>query len=174
VTEKGCVVDQPVFWSALLAVSVALVVVRLRRGAPLLTRFSRRTPVGALVVAAVAAVALVFHCGSMFFAPWVDAIPGLGGPAGAVRAMGTASQAAYWVPAALLVVMLGRLWWPAVLVIVVSLVGVGVTMFSPYPLTTHLVWLATATLTLVATATGLLDRGSGTPRRRTSAARATA
>jgi len=148
-------VDQPVFWSALLAVSVALVVVRLRRGAPpLLTRFSRRTPVGALVVAAVAAVALVFHCGSMFFAPWVDA--------------------AYWVPAALLVVMLGRLWWPAVLVIVVSLVGVGVTMFSPYPLTTHLVWLATATLTLVATATGLLDRGSGTPRRRTSAARATA
>jgi len=55
VTEKGCVVDQPVFWSALLAVSVALVVVRLRRGAPLLTRFSRRTPVGALVVAAVAA-----------------------------------------------------------------------------------------------------------------------
>jgi hypothetical protein len=105
-----------------------------------------RVPRGELAITAVAGLALVFHCASMFFAPWTDALPG-GRPLGeAVRALEAASQAAYWVPAVALVLALHRVWWPGPALLAVTLVGVGVTMFWSTPLTTHLAWLAAAVL----------------------------
>lgn len=136
--------DHPIFWSALLAVAVLTTAVRLRTGAALLPRHA--TPVGraGLLVAALSVLVLVFHCAAMFFGPWVDAIPGAQAPADAVRSMGTISQLSYWVPAGALVLALLRVWWPGLLLLVTTLTGVGVTMYWPYALTTHLAWLAAA------------------------------
>lgn len=146
---------QPVFWSALLAVTVVVAAVRLRAGRPLARRAVRLTW-AELVVAGLSVLALVFHCAAMFFGPWVDAIPGATAPADAVRGMGTASQWAYWLPAAALVLAWRRVWWPALALLVITLLGVGVTMFWPYPLSTHLAWLAAVILVGVAVSAGLI------------------
>lgn len=134
--------EQPIFWSALLAVAALAMAVRLRNGAPLLPRHA--TPVGraGLLVAGLSALVLVFHCAAMFFGPWVDAIPGAQAPADAVRSMGAISQLSYWLPATMLVLALLRVWWPGLLLLITTLAGVGVTMYWPYALTTHLAWLA--------------------------------
>lgn len=108
-------------------------------------------------MAAVMAAALVFHCAAMFFAGWVDAVPFAEQPAVAVRDLDSlASEVAYWVPAAGLVIALRRVWPPALGVLVVTLVGVGYTMFVPHSLSTHLAWIAAATITLVMVAAGLV------------------
>lgn len=134
--------DQPIFWSVLLAVAVLAVAVRRLVGRPLLGRHA--TPIGrpALLVAGLSVLALVFHCTAMFFGPWVDAIPGAQGPADAVRGLGATSQIAYWLPAATLVLAVRRIWWPGLLLLVITAVGVGITMYWLFALTTHLGWLA--------------------------------
>lgn len=150
--------DQPVFWGSLLLIGLAAVVVRLSVGRPLLARFATPLSAGAAATAATAVVVLVFHCAAMFFAPWVDAVPGLTGAAEAVRALGTTSQVAYWVPAAVLVAAVRGVWWPARLGLVGTLVGVGVTMYLPFPLGVHLAWLAASGLAVGVVATGLVGR----------------
>jgi len=107
-------------------------------------------------VAAIAVAVLVFHCAAMFFADWVDAVPFAEAPADAVRALGPASQVAYWVPAVALVIALRRVWPPALGLLIVTLVGVGYTMFVPYALTTHLAWLGAAVGSWVLIATALV------------------
>lgn len=154
---------QPGLWSTLLVVVVVLGAVRLlvvRR--PLVVRRASPVPVPALVVAMLSALALVFHCAAMFFGPWVALIPGTAGSAGAVNAMGTASQLAYGVPAVLLLVSLWRVWWPALLVLGVCLLGVGLTMYLPFALETHLVWLTAVILVGAAVFSGLVGRGTPT------------
>jgi len=157
-------VNQPWFWATLLVVAALAVAVRLRAGRPLLPRRARAIPDGALLVAAVSAAALVFHCAAMFFAPWVAAVPGTGGAADAVRAMGASSRLAYWVPAVALVLAVHRVWWPALLTLTVCLLGVGITMYGAFTLTVHLGWLAALIVTGSAISAGLLgrraDRGS--------------
>lgn len=138
----GHPMDQPLFWSAMLGVAVLGAVARLTGRHALRSRRAVRVPPQLLAVAALAALALVFHCAAMFFAPWTDAVPGLQSPGEAVRGMGPASRWAYAVPAAVLVLALLRVWWPALLVLAATLTGVGVTMYGPYPLATHLAWLA--------------------------------
>lgn len=159
--------EQPVFWGVLLAAAVLVAGLRVRSGWPVLPH--RAVPVGraALAVAGVATLVLAFHCATMFFAPWTDAVPGLRPPGDAVRALGTASRWSYWVPAAVLVVALRRVWWPDLALLVVALLGVGITMFWPYPLTVHLGWLAAAVLSVVFVAGALLvpAPSSGDPAR---------
>ncbi len=93
----------------------------------------------------------------MFFADWVNAVPFTQAPAAAVRDLDSlASEISYWVPAAALVIALRRVWPPALALLVVTLVGVGYTMFVPHPLTTHLAWLAAAVIALVLTNTALV------------------
>lgn len=134
--------EQPIFWSVLLGVAVLGGAARWRAGRPIWARRAVPVPAVWLAVAALAVLALVFHCGAMFFAPWTDAVPGARGAGEVVRAMGTASRWAYWVPAVVLVVALRRVWWPGLLVLVAALLGVGITMYGPYSLPTHLAWLA--------------------------------
>ena len=94
---------------------------------------------------------------AMFFAEWVDAVPFAEAPAAAVRDLGSlASQMSYWVPAGALLIALRRVWPPALVLLVVTLVGVGYTMFVPHALTTHLTWLAAAVVTLVLVNTALV------------------
>lgn len=135
--------NQPVYWSTLTAAVVVLAVLRLRTGHPLL--LSRRAiPLRRWewTTAALGVAALVFHCGAMFFAVWVDAVPGLQTPAAAVRALNGTSQWAYWGPAVMLLASMRRAWWPGPILLAATLSGVGVTMFWSYPLPAHLSWLA--------------------------------
>jgi hypothetical protein len=129
---------------------------RLTARRPLWPRHSRSVSPVELAGIAVAVTTLAFHCAAMFFADWVDAVPFAETPARAVRSLGVVSQVAYWVPAAGLVIALRRLWPPAVGLLVLTLIGVGVTMFVPHALTTHLAWLASAVITVVLIATALI------------------
>lgn len=142
--------DHPLLWSALLGVVLLGGLARLlARDAVLAPRaVPLRAWERAFVV--IGGVLLVFHCTAMFFGPWVDAVPGLEPAARAVRASGTASQIAYWVPAAAVVFGWRRLWWPALAVVAVNLIGVGVTMFIAFPLVVHLAWLSALVLAALA------------------------
>lgn len=133
--------NQPFLWGGLLAFAIAVGVVRMVRGRAFLP--GRAAGLGPLArwVAGVSIAALVFHCSAMFFGPWVNALAFLRPLAAEVNAMGTPSQIAYWVPAAALLLAWRRVWWPGLVLMAVTLAGVGVTMYWPYPLTVHLWWL---------------------------------
>ncbi|KGJ71897.1 hypothetical protein GY21_19070 [Cryobacterium roopkundense] len=133
--------NQPLLWGGLLAFAVVAGVVRLVVGRPLLRGRSLRVGSVSAAVAFASGLALVFHCAAMFFGPWIDAVAFLRAPADMVRAMGVASEIAYWVPAAALLLAWWRVWWPALVALAVTLAGVGVTMYWPYPLVVHLAWL---------------------------------
>ena len=149
--------DQPIYWGVLAATAIVLAGARLVARRPLWRSRARAVSRGDLVVAAAAVAVLVFHCMAMFFADWVDAVPFAEAPAAAVRDLDSlASEVSYWVPAAALVVALRRVWPPALLVLLVTLVGVGYTMFVPHALDTHLAWLAAAVVTVVLTGTALV------------------
>jgi hypothetical protein len=99
---------------------------------------------------------LGFHCAAMFLPVLVDAVPLSRSLAEAVRSLGPVSQVAYWVPALGAVIALRRVWPPALASLVLSLVGVGVTMFVPHSLTTHLAWIAAAVASLVVISSALV------------------
>ncbi|MDJ0339746.1 hypothetical protein [Cryobacterium sp. PH31-O1] len=150
--------NQPFLWGALLAFAIVAGALRLVVGHPLLrSRSVRVGPLGA-AVALVSGLLLVFHCAAMFFGPWINALPLLQAPADMVRSMGVGSEIAYWVPAALLVLAWRRVWWPALAALAVAVVGVGVTMYWPYPLAVHLAWL-TAIIVVGSLIPTLLLRG---------------
>lgn len=153
--------NQPVYWSVLLAVAVLAGAARLVTGGPLLRRRAAPLRRVELLLAFAALIALVFHCAAMFFAPWTDALPGGRALGDVVRAGGTASQWAYWLPAVVLLLAVRRLWWPGPVLLAVALAGVGYTMFWPHPLPTHLGWLATAVVAVVAVATSLVGPRGG-------------
>ncbi len=156
-TCEGVTVDQPIYWGVLAIMATVGAAARLAARGPLWQRRARAIPSGELVVAAIAVALLVFHCGAMFFMDWVDAVPFAEAPATAVRDLDSAaSRVAYWAPAATLVIALRRLWPPALLFLVVALIGVGYTMFVPHALTTHLAWLASAVVAVVLIATALV------------------
>ena len=148
--------DQPVYWGTLTAAALVGAAARLVARRPLWRRRSSAIPPSELVTAAVMVAVLVFHCAAMFFADWVNAVPLAEGPADAVRELGLLSQVTYWVPAAVLVVALRRVWTPALVLLTVTLVGVGYTMFVPHSLTTHLAWLAAAAIVVVVIAAALV------------------
>jgi hypothetical protein len=135
-------VNQPFLWGGLLAFAIAAGVVRALRGRPFLPGRAVGLSSLARTVAVVSAAALVFHCAAMFFTPWVNAIGWLRPLAAEVNAMGVASQVAYGAPAVLLLLAWRRVWWPGLVLMAVTLVGVGVTMYWPYALVVHLAWLA--------------------------------
>ena len=143
------------FWVALAIVPAVALVVRVLNGRPLSTRV---LPLGRLDLAVVVGtlLALGFHCAAMFFPAAVAAIPLSDSAAESVRELGAGSQAAYWLPAGLLVLALRRAWTPLLLTEVSVLLAVGITMFWSFSLTTHLVTIAgsvVVTAAVLATAT---------------------
>jgi len=151
-------VNEPLFWAGLLGLALFAVSVRALRGRPFLP--GRAVSLGpvARTLAVLGAIALVFHCSAMFFAPWVSAVAPLRPLVMHVNAMGVASQVAYWVPAAALLVAWRRVWWPALVLMVALFAGVGVTMYWPYPLIVHLSWLAAVIIAGVGVSTALTGR----------------
>lgn len=150
--------NQPFLWGALLAFAIIVGSVRAVRGRPFLAEQAVDLgPVGR-PVAVLSAAALVFHCAAMFFEPWVTAVAVLRPLAAAVNAMDAASQVAYWVPAALLLLAWRRVWWPGLALTAVTLAGVGVTMYWPYPLVVHLWWLGAVIVAGVLVSTALTGR----------------
>jgi len=150
--------DHPLFWSLLAGVAVLVMVTRLVVGRPLLPHRAVLLTRAELVLATVCVLALGFHCGAMFFAPWTDALPGGQAFGDSVRAMGSASEWAYWVPAAALMLALSRIPWPALVLLGATLIGVGMTMFRPSPIEIHLAWIATAVLLLALISSSLIGR----------------
>lgn len=119
---------------------------------------SRLLPLGRLDLALVVVtlLALGLHCAAMFFPAAVAAVPVSDDAAEAVRDLGAASQAAYWLPAGVLVLALRRAWTPLLVAEVSVLLAVGITMFWSFSLTTHLVTIAgsvVVTAAVLATAT---------------------
>ncbi len=150
--------NEPVFWSVLLGIFVAGASVRLLVRRPLWLGRSTALHPWELGIAAASLVVLVFHCAAMFFAEAVSVVTFLNAPAASVRALGTLSQAAYWAPVALLVIAIRRLWLPALGILALTLLGVGITMFWPFELTTHLTWIGAAVISIMAIAFGLVAR----------------
>ena len=150
--------DEPVYWLVLLGIFVAGASVRLLVRRPLLLGLSTALHPWELVTAGASLVLLAFHCSAMFFAEWVNAVPSLSAPAASVRELGTASQTAYWVPVVMLVIATRRLWPPALGILTFTLLGVGATMFWPFELTTHYMWIGSAVITIVVIASALVAR----------------
>ncbi|MDJ0377341.1 hypothetical protein [Cryobacterium sp. PH31-L1] len=150
--------NQPFLWGGLLAFAIASAILRLVVGRPLLRKRSVRVGWPWAVVGFASGLALVFHCTAMFFGPWVDAVSFLLAPADMVRGMGAGSQVAYWLPAAALVVAWQKVWGPALGALIVTLAGVGVTMYWPFPIDVHLAWL-TAVIIVGSLIPTLLLRG---------------
>ena len=136
----------------LVATPVALMM--LRFATPMLPSRSAQ-PIGRtdLLLLALGAVGLVFHCTAMFFPEQTALVPLTGGAIDAVNRMGSASILLYALPAGFVVVALRRIRWPALAVVAATLIAVGVTMYAGSPLDVHLATIALAVLTLsIATA----------------------
>jgi hypothetical protein len=152
----------------LTAALVALALLRLLARRPLLAARARTIARGEAVLAGVSLLLLVFHCAAMFAPDVIALLRVLDRPAAVVRDLGDpVGQAAYWVPAAALVVAVRRLWWPAPLATGITLLAVGWTMYGDFTLTQHLVAIVTAGLVVGLAVTGLVSgvgRPSGRPR----------
>ena len=146
------------YWYSLLAFAVGGLLVRLVVRRPLGGRLARPLAFWESTLAAVALVALAFHCGAMFFTAQVDAIPFASGSKSAIDELGLTSKLAYALPAALFVLAVRRLWPVAVAALALSLGAVGVTMYKWWGLNVHLTAIATAITLIVITWTALVSR----------------
>ncbi len=151
------------YWVILTGIAVAAVPIGLTAG--------RAHPHGArtngawVAVGVVALGALVFHCVAMFLPRLVPPVGPLPAAADEIRALGLPSQLAYWLPATLLVAALRRLPPVPVTALAGVLVGVGVTMFWPFPLAVHLAFIAAAVGTLAGLVGMALGQASARPAR---------
>ncbi len=152
-----------VYWALLLAVALIGIAARFVNGNPLFPRRALRLHYVEGAVAMAALLALGFHCAAMFFSPVVDAIPGLQGPASAIRALGLVSQIAYWTPAVIVIIALRRMWLPAIAAESATLLVVGITMFGPFALAIHLAAIAAAIVVTLTLGVALVYPGSARP-----------
>ena len=141
--------NEPIFWAVLAVIAIGSASTRLVARRPLWPGRSSAFRPWELTMAGVSILVLVFHCAAMFFADWLDVVPFSAAPAAVVRTLGPESQALLGTGLTL-VIASRRVWLPALSLLVVTLVGVGVTMFWPFELTTHLAWLAAAVITISA------------------------
>jgi len=145
------------YWVVLTGIAVAAVLIGLWAGRAQARR--ARLNGASLAVGVVALGALVFHCVAMFLPRLVPPVGPLPAAADEIRALLLPSQLAYWLPATLLVAAVRRLAPVAVTALAGVLLGVGVTMFWPFPLTVHLGLIAAA----VGILAGLLGMAIGQP-----------
>jgi hypothetical protein len=147
-------------WFLSLAVIAAvLMIARLALRRPLLPRHARALPAIEAVLIAASLVLLIFHCAAMFAPDAVAAFRVLDRPAAVVRDLrDPIGQAAFWIPAAALVVGTRGLWWPAPISAALSLVAVGWTMYGDFTLTQHLIAILVAGVLIAGALSGLVTR----------------
>jgi hypothetical protein len=151
------------FWAALALVPVVAFLVRALTRRPLSTHVLRLGRLD-LALVVVTLLALGFHCAAMFFPTAASAVPLSDGAAEAIRELGTASQTAYWLPVALLVLALRRAWTPLLVAEVGVLLAVGITMFWSFSLTAHLATIAGSVVVTAAVLTTATYRPVVLPR----------
>lgn len=134
------------YWAGLAAVTVLALVLRVVHRGPMSRHVAALTRLD-IGLAAACVLVLGFHCAAMFFPQATDSVPGADGAAEAVQGLGAASQVAYWVPAAVLLVAFRRVWTPLLAAEAGVLLAVGVTMFWSFGLSVHLVAIAASVTT---------------------------
>lgn len=145
----------PEYVVSLALIVLGLVALRLIGLFPVLAAARPLTRVDALV-AFLGALALVYHCTSMFFPALGRAVPG--GPAlvPVINGLGAGSAVLYVIAAVVLLVGIRRLHPLAVAVDAVALVVVGVTMYDGGPVAVHLAAIAVAVVALAVTITAFV------------------
>lgn len=141
----------PFFVPALAGTALILLILRLAVPGLPLQRFARRLTPLDLILTVLGVLGLILHCASMFFRPVVAALPGTDDVIAQINSMGTASMIWYAVPALLVLIGLRRQHWVALLLVALSLLAVGVTMYNGTPLATHLASIFTAGVMIAAT-----------------------
>jgi hypothetical protein len=119
-------------------------------------RHARPVTFADAVLAGVGLAGLGLHCGSMFFGPVVDALPGAGVAISEINAVGTASIVWYAVPAMLVMFGLRRQHPAALAAVALALTAVGVTMYDGGSLSTHLTAIFVSVVVLAAVASTLV------------------
>jgi hypothetical protein len=151
------------YWYSLLALAVGGLLVRLAVRRPLGGRRAKPLAQWESALAAATLLALLFHCGAMFFSAQVDEIPSASGAESAINDLGLTSKLAYAIPAALFLFAVRRLWPFAVAALALSLSAVGVTMYDSGGLNGHLTAIATAITLIVITSVALVGRSGARP-----------
>lgn len=151
------------YWLSLLFFAVAALALRLVLRRPLLPRWARVMGRANIGLASVAALALGFHCGAMFFTDEVALLPGVDGAISAITALGLTSKIVYAVPSALLVVALRPIWRPPLIACASALFTVGLTMYWWFGLWVHLTTIAVSFAALAVIASSLVRVGDGRP-----------
>ena len=123
-----------------------------------LTRIARPITVVDAIVVAFATLGLALHCGAMFYRPIVSAIPGTDGVVGLINAMGTPSLILYVTPAILLLIGLRHQNPAAMVILTLTLVAVGVTMYNGAPTSVHLMTIYASVTVLAAIIVLLISR----------------
>lgn len=139
------------FVLTLSAVASLLLILRLAVPFLPLKRVTRRLTPLDLALTVVGVLGLILHCASMFFRSAVAAIPGSGSVIDQINSMGTASMIWYAVPALMVLMGLRRQHWIALILLAVSLLAVGITMYNGTAVSTHLVTIFAAGVTIAAT-----------------------
>jgi hypothetical protein len=149
---------RPGFFAVLAAAVAVLLVARLVRRRPLLGSRAHSLSVPEAITAVGSLGLLVFHCAAMFAPDVVAALDVLDGPAAVASDLSDpVGQAAYWIPAALLLVALRRLWWPAPIGLAAALTAVGWTMYGGFTLDEHLAAIAVAVIGIAAVVAALVS-----------------
>ena len=106
---------------------------------------------------------LVAHCMAMFFPELVDPIPWTAQAMIQIRGLGTASVVWFVVPCFLVLLGLRRIHPAALGAVAISLAGVGITMYNGSDLTTHLAWIFTLVVVMVAVGAAFIRPPRRTP-----------
>jgi hypothetical protein len=135
----------------------ALLLLRLALGRPLLASWARPISIPDAWAIVVALTLLVFHCTAMFAPEIVAGFPGFDRPAAVVRDLrDPLGQAAYWIPAVVLILGTRRSWWPAPASLTFGLLAVGWTMYGDFTVTQHVVTIVATGGLIAVVLTGLV------------------
>lgn len=151
-------------WPLLILAVVALALAARLLLASLPLRSAVRLDIGLAVLVGLGLAGLVGHCAAMFYTDLVLTISGTDSYVDAVNAAGVASRLLYAVPALIMLVGLRRLPVPALAVLVLAFVAVGVTMYDGSAITTHLATILVSVVALTGCLAGwvrLPTRGAG-------------
>ncbi|MDJ0334397.1 hypothetical protein QMG83_04095 [Salinibacterium sp. G-O1] len=157
----------PALTITLIAIPVLLFGARVALPGIPLKRYARTSPWVDIALIIIGAVGLVLHCVAMFYRGLIEGVAGSDGYLQAVNGMGGPSIALYVVPALLALAGLRRQQPLALVIVAITLVAVGVTMYNGGPLAVHLAAITAAAIALALTTALLVLRPRRSKRVRT-------
>lgn len=161
-----------VYVIALAASVAAILSARWLIGSLPLRRVATHIGPAQAALAAVGILGLVFHCGAMFFPAVFNRLPGSHRAIIEINDLGAVSRIWYVAAAALVLIGLRRQHLIGRVIVALTLVAVGVTMYDGGPLGTHLAAIFASGMVLAGVVAALVLPPS--PTRRTQLRRANA